>query len=88
MAAEPLYFFRTDLNHTVVSLRFAGHTILTEQEEWSYSFGSLVADLGGLLGLFVGFNFMQLWDLVLLALTFVRRPHPSKNRINANEKTF
>ena len=85
MATEPLYFFVPNLNHTVVSLRFDSHTLLTEQEEWAYSFASLVADLGGLLGLFVGFNFMLLWDFIVWAFVRFNQTPPSKIRNNVNE---
>ena len=34
-----------------------------------YDWDSLVADFGGTLGLFVGFSFVMLWDLVEFFLT-------------------
>ena len=37
-------------------------TVLREQ--WSYPIISLVADTGGILGLFIGFNFLMVWDLM------------------------
>lgn len=37
-------------------------TVLREQ--WSYPIISLVADTGGILGLFIGFNFLMAWDLM------------------------
>ena len=39
---------------------------LTEVE--AYPVLSLVADVGGVLGLFVGFNFLMLWDWIVLCL--------------------
>ena len=35
---------------------------LVEEEVLVYSFESLVAELGGSLGLFLGFSFMTVWD--------------------------
>ena len=34
--------------------------------EAAYSALTLVADCGGLLGLFIGFNFLMIWDLVVI----------------------
>ena len=34
------------------------------KEEEAFSMGSLVADVGGVLGLFIGFNFLMLWDWI------------------------
>ena len=53
---------------TVLALMFASPTIEVLKEAEAYSFLSLVADCGGVLGLFVGFNFMIIWDWVLIAL--------------------
>ena len=44
----------------------------TETEEEAYSIGYLVADCGGVMGLFVGFNFLMIWDLVYLWLASLK----------------
>ena len=36
--------------------------ILVESEELLYSLPSLVAEVGGILGLFLGFSFMAIWE--------------------------
>ena len=36
--------------------------LLVEREELLFNFGSLVAEVGGTLGLFLGFSFIGLWD--------------------------
>ena len=41
---------------------FANGKVLVEQEEWAHPLKALVADVGGILGLFVGFNFLMFWD--------------------------
>ena len=41
--------------------------LLIEQEKLVYSVESLVAEFGGTLGLFLGFSFMNLWDVVEIA---------------------
>ena len=68
MAGEPLRIPSPDSDKILLSIRFDSPTITTEQEEMAYSFGSLIADFGGLLGLFVGFNFLMIWDCLLIAL--------------------
>ena len=60
-------------NKTQIQIMFASPTILIEKEEVAYSFGFLVADCGGVLGLFIGFNFLMIWDLVYLAFITFRK---------------
>ena len=71
-AGDPLIVPSKFSNTTVISIRFASPTLTTEQEELAYSFQALIADFGGLLGLFVGFNFLMIWDCILLALKFLK----------------
>ena len=40
--------------------------VLTEEE--AYTLLSLVADVGGVLGLFIGFNFLMIWDWIVMGL--------------------
>ena len=47
---------------------FASDTITVKREEEAFSFGSLVADCGGVLGLFIGFNFLMVLDLIVCGL--------------------
>ena len=46
---------------------FTSDTVQVQREEEAFSFGSLVADIGGVLGLFMGFNFLMAWDLMMTA---------------------
>ena len=50
-------------NYTTLIMTMASKKILVEREIESYSFLSFVADCGGLLGLFIGFNFLMIFDL-------------------------
>ena len=59
-------------NVTVLDIKFDSPLITTEEEVMAYSFGSLIADFGGLLGLFVGFNFLMIWDCILYGLTCLK----------------
>ena len=45
--------------------RFTTDTIEVLKEKEAYSFASLVADIGGVLGLFIGFNFLMIWDWIV-----------------------
>ena len=47
---------------------FTSDKILVLKEVEAYPILSLVADVGGVLGLFIGFNFLMLWDWIVLCL--------------------
>ena len=49
---------------TEITLIFGSKTILLEREQLAFTFLSLLADCGGILGLFVGFNFLMVWDVL------------------------
>ena len=54
---------------TSLTLTFASATVQILREQEAYSFLSLVADCGGVLGLFIGFNFLMIWDWTFIAFT-------------------
>ena len=62
---EPQNFFMADLKATNVWLTIASPKITVEKEVESYSVAAFVADYGGILGLFVGFNFLMIWDCIV-----------------------
>ena len=49
-------------NHFLFSLWAVSNSTLVESEQLIYPLTSLVAEFGGLLGLFFGFSFMTIWD--------------------------
>ena len=49
-------------NKTELNLRYTSALIEVQKEEYAYSFLTLVADIGGVLGMFIGFNFLILID--------------------------
>ena len=55
-------------NRSVIWTYFATNSIQILREEEAFSFGSLVADVGGVLGLFIGFNFLMVWDWIVKAV--------------------
>ena len=59
-----------------LALVLVSDNVLVLKEEEAFSFGSLVADCGGVLGLFVGFNFLMVWEWIWKFLLFViKRVH-------------
>ena len=61
-----------------LQLAYASNSIQVLKEEEAYSFLSLVADVGGVLGLFIGFNFLMFWDCTISALILAREVFKSK----------
>ena len=49
-----------------VKVMFQSSTVEVLKEEEAYSLVSFVADMGGVLGLFVGFNFLMIWDFAVI----------------------
>ena len=49
-------------------LLFLSDSVEVLREEKAFPFGSLVADCGGILGLFIGFNFLMIWDWIMKCL--------------------
>ena len=57
--------FGEEGSKAVTSLRimFGSSRVEIEEEKEAVPFTCLVADCGGILGLFIGFNFTMIWDL-------------------------
>ena len=71
IAEQPIYFerpFVSDEENLQVYITFAVSTISVEKEVEAYPWTSFVADYGGLLGLFVGANFLGYFEFVLALL--------------------
>ena len=68
-----------ELGHgnTTRSLQFAlaTTTVLVRREVEIYGWASLVGDLGGSLGLFLGFSIFMLWDWVIFAVNLVKHKY-------------
>ena len=54
--------FQTDLGRTDIYLWNTSPLTLVKTEELLYGLSSFIAEVGGTLGLFLGFSFMTLWD--------------------------
>ena len=70
LADEP---FNARHPNTGVKIMFDRPGIITETEELAYSLSSLVADCGGVLGLFIGFNFLMVWDFLCYGIQKIKR---------------
>ena len=53
-----------------MEILFASSVTVLEQEVYKVDISDLVADCGGILGLFVGFNFLMVWDFLV---SFVKK---------------
>ena len=52
---------------------FTTNSVEVLTEEKAYNFASMVADVGGVLGLFIGFNFLMLWDWIVGGIKLIYR---------------
>ena len=52
----------------MLTLYLTSRKVLVLKEKEAFSFTSLVADIGGVLGLFIGFNFLMIWDGFVLTM--------------------
>ena len=60
-----IVFTRTFLSFTVMKIKWLNKEISLETEMPVYDGLTFVANFGGTLGLFDGFSFFMLWDLIL-----------------------
>ena len=47
-----------------------GETVM--EEEYVYPLDSFIAEFGGALGLFLGFSFLMIWDLIQFGLESIK----------------
>ena len=66
MVDGPLNTGHSPVDETNIQLLFASNRIRVEREERAHTLSSLVSDCGGGLGLFIGFNFLMVWDWILM----------------------
>ena len=65
MAEDALITPFSNENITILRPAFINDKIEVLKEVPAYPALSLVADVGGVLGLFIGFNFLMLWDWIV-----------------------
>ena len=59
--------------NTTVGIIYGSSLVQVEKEELTFPLTSLIADCGGILGLFVGFNFIMVWQLLVFLVKKVSR---------------
>ena len=62
------------MGHPVL-LMYSSNSIEVQREQLVYPFLSLVADVGGVLGLFIGFNFLMIWDWTITAVSSFKQKY-------------
>ena len=63
--AEEPSILSGDLSKRTVKLMYSKKMVKVKTEKLVYPFPSLLAEFGGSLGLFLGFSFMTVWDLII-----------------------
>ena len=58
----------TKNNFSEIRIWFSGQTASIEKEVFDYPFITLLADFGGVFGLFIGFNFLMIWDIIVFVI--------------------
>ena len=71
LAEEPLLTGSGgETNMTVTRIMFGSEQVQVEEEQLAFTGTDLLADCGGILGLFIGFNFIMIVDVILI---FIQR---------------
>jgi hypothetical protein len=71
-----------DSEHFIFALWSSSNNTYEKKEAFIYPLSTLVAELGGTLGLFLGFSFLSLWDG--LELLYMRVAAVMSNRVCGN----
>ena len=58
-------------NATAMVIPVFDTTVQVLREQEAYPFVSFMADIGGILGLFIGFNFLMVWGWIVWLLRFI-----------------
>ena len=54
-------------------ISFSTNVLTVLKEQYVYPMDSFIAEVGGALGLFLGFSFMMVWDLIQFVLASVKK---------------
>ena len=54
-------------------ISFSTNVLTVLEEQYVYPMDSFIAEVGGALGLFLGFSFMMVWDLIQFVLASMKK---------------
>ena len=60
-------------DYTRICPMFVSDHIHVLKEEEAFSFEELISEVGGTLGLFIGFNFVMIWDFIVRSFEMIFR---------------
>ena len=69
---ETQIFLNEEDDQTAVYITLSTPEVLIKEEKQIYEVTSLVGDVGGSLGLFLGFSLLMVWDWIHNALKIIR----------------
>ena len=55
------------------SISFSTNVLTVMEEQYVYPMDSFIAEVGGALGLFLGFSFLMIWDLIQFVIAAVKK---------------
>ena len=62
----------TGESQAIFSMAFSTNVLTVMEEEYVYPLDSFIAEFGGALGLFMGFSFLMIWDLIQFGLESIK----------------
>ena len=62
---------KDDNNIGMFSFGYSSTNVVVKEEDFIYPFESYLAEVGGALGLFLGFSFVGLWDTSIKTLKYL-----------------
>ncbi|KAG5671927.1 hypothetical protein PVAND_002095 [Polypedilum vanderplanki] len=71
----------------VISVSFVEHLVMEHQRFLSYSFGNFIADIGGLLGLFLGASLVTFIEIIYMATQFIIRKIKKQQKVEVFDIT-
>ena len=66
-------------DQTTLSIILASSEVTTRRENFVYPLISFISEVGGALGLFLGFSFLSLWDLIQFLFCLAYKQSSSPN---------
>ena len=70
---QDLYYRKTHYDgFSLIGFSFSTNSVEVLEEVLVYPFESFLAEVGGALGLFLGFSFMMIWDMLLFGFKLLK----------------